>query len=308
MILPARQEPMGWRISLSKSLRNKTEPATVNGRSSRQRPRDSAADVLLLLLQPERAIRWRRRDSREMLSWYVIDDRKLYRPGEEVNIKGWIRKIDLTPTGGTEMFTAAGETVNYVLKDSQNNEITKGSVKLNALAGFNFKFKLPPTMNLGGATVAFELEEDGGEYSHYFQVQEFRRPEFEITARASEAPHFVGSFATATMTAAYYSGGGLADTEVDWTVTSRPTNYTPPNRDDYTFGKFYAWWRNDDQNERNKSAIVQRPHRRGGQTHAEDGFRRREPATPIERHSPGARAGRESSDARGNDYAAGPPG
>lgn len=188
---------------------------------------------------------WRRADSRRTLSWYVIDDRKLYRPGEEVNIKGWIRKIDLTPRGGTEMFTAAGETVNYVLKDSQNNEITKGSVTLNALAGFDFKFKLPATMNLGGATLAFKLEEDGGEHSHYFQVQEFRRPEFEITARASEAPHFVGSFATATMTAVYYSGGGLADTEVDWTVTSRPTNYTPPNRDDYTFGKFYAWWRNE---------------------------------------------------------------
>ncbi|MGI9068706.1 MAG: alpha-2-macroglobulin family protein [Pyrinomonadaceae bacterium] len=188
---------------------------------------------------------WRRADSSRALSWYVIDDRKLYRPGEEVNIKGWIRKIDLIPTGGTEMFTAAGEIVNYVLKDSQDNEITKGSVMLNALAGFNFKFNLPATMNLGGATLAFRLAENGGEHSHYFQVQEFRRPEFEITARASEAPHFVGSFATATMTAAYYSGGGLADTEVDWTVTSRPTNYTPPNRDDYTFGKFYAWWRNE---------------------------------------------------------------
>ncbi|HVQ36142.1 MAG TPA: Ig-like domain-containing protein, partial [Pyrinomonadaceae bacterium] len=192
---------------------------------------------------------WRRADSRDSLSWYVIDDRKLYRPGEEVSLKGWIRKIDLTPAGGTEMFSSAGETVKYVLKDSQNNEITKGSVKLNALAGFDFKLSLPATMNLGGATVEFELAENGGSHSHNFQVQEFRRPEFEITARASEAPHFVGSFATATMTAAYYSGGPLAGTDVDWTVTSRPTNYTPPNRDDYTFGKFYAWWRNDDQNE-----------------------------------------------------------
>jgi uncharacterized protein YfaS (alpha-2-macroglobulin family) len=192
---------------------------------------------------------WRRADSPDSLSWYVIDDRKLYRPGEEVNIKGWIRKIDLTPTGGTEMFAAAGETLNYVLKDSQNNEITKGTARLNALAGFNFKVNLPATMNLGNAYLEFELAEDGGKYSHYFQVQEFRRPEFELTARASEAPHFVGSFATATITAAYYSGGGLAGTEVNWTVRSKPTNYTPPNRDDYTFGKFYAWWRNNDQNE-----------------------------------------------------------
>ncbi|MEK6280038.1 MAG: alpha-2-macroglobulin family protein [Acidobacteriota bacterium] len=192
---------------------------------------------------------WRRDDAQTSLSWYVFDDRKLYRPGEEVNIKGWIRRIDHTPTGGTEMFAFdPAESVKYVLQDSQNNEITKGSVKLNALAGFDFKMQLPRTMNLGGAHLKLELEEDGHEHTHNFQVQEFRRPEFEITTRASEAPHFVGEFATVTTTAAYYAGGGLAGTDVDWTVLSRPTNYTPPNRDDFTFGKFYAWWRHDNEN------------------------------------------------------------
>ena len=98
-------------------------------------------------------------------------------------------------------------------------------------------------MNLGGATVGFGFgEDDTDDKTHYFQVQEFRRPEFEITTSASEAPHFVGSSATVTMTAGYYSGGGLADTEVDWTVQATPTNYTPPNRGDYTFGEFLPWW------------------------------------------------------------------
>ncbi|HLL69953.1 MAG TPA: alpha-2-macroglobulin family protein [Pyrinomonadaceae bacterium] len=187
---------------------------------------------------------WRRYDSSETLRWYVFDDRKLYRPGEEVNVKGWIRKVNLTATGDTEMFAAAaGELANYVLKDAQGNEITKGSVKLNALAGFNLKLQLPATMNLGGTNLSFELAEQGTGHVHQFQVQEFRRPEFEITARASEAPHFVGSHATATTTAAYFAGGGLPDTEVNWTVSSRPTSYTPPGRDDYTFGTFYPWWR-----------------------------------------------------------------
>ena len=177
-------------------------------------------------------------------TWYVFDDRKLYRPGEEVNIKGWVRQVNLTPTGDTEMYAGdIEEPLNYVLKDSQDNEITKGTVKLNALAGFNLKVQLPATMNLGSATVGFGFgEDDTNDHTHYFQVQEFRRPDFEITTRASEAPHFVGSSATVTMTAGYYSGGGLADTEVDWTVQATPTNYTPPNSDDYTFGEFFPWW------------------------------------------------------------------
>ncbi len=193
-------------------------------------------------------VTWRRADATESLSWYVFDDRNLYRPGEDVHVKGWLRSVVLTPTGDTEMFTAAGETLNYILNDSRGNEITKGVVKLNALAGFDLKLQLPPTMNLGGASLEFKIEgNDAAQHTHSFQVQEFRRPEFEITAQASEAPHFVGSFATATVTAAYYAGGGLAKTDVKWTVTSKPANYTPPNRDDYTFGKFIAWWRAADE-------------------------------------------------------------
>ncbi|HJU54031.1 MAG TPA: alpha-2-macroglobulin family protein, partial [Pyrinomonadaceae bacterium] len=176
--------------------------------------------------------------------WYVFDDRNLYRPGEEVSVKGWIRNIVLTPTGDTEMIDLDGEAIVYTLQDALGNEIKKGTVPLNALAGFDLKLRLPATMNLGEAELEIELERTGSSYTHRFQVQEFRRPEFEIKATASEAPHFVGSSATVAAAATYYTGGGLANTEVNWTVISQPTNYTPPNRDDYTFGKFHPWWGN----------------------------------------------------------------
>src|SRR6185295_6310726 len=81
-------------------------------------------------------------------------------------------------------------------------------------------------------------------YSHSFQVQEFRRPEFEVTAKVeSEAPHLVGGNAMLSVEAKYYAGGGLANAETNWTVTATPTNYTPPNRDDFTFGTWVPWWR-----------------------------------------------------------------
>jgi uncharacterized protein YfaS (alpha-2-macroglobulin family) len=74
-------------------------------------------------------------------------------------------------------------------------------------------------------------------------VQEFRRPEFEVTARVeTEAPHFVGNSANVSVEAKYYAGGGLANADANWTVTANPTNYTPPNRDDYTFGTWTPWW------------------------------------------------------------------
>jgi uncharacterized protein YfaS (alpha-2-macroglobulin family) len=200
---------------------------------------------------------WYRREDVNTLRWFVFDDRKMYRPGEEVHIKGWIRLIGSGKTGDVEMAGAsAGRTVTYTLRDSQGNEITKGSAPLNTLGGFDTKFKLPATMNLGNAYVQFLAPEAtaGSEGTqHYFQVQEFRRPEFEVSTQQSEGPHFVKGFAQTSVTAAYYAGGGLPNAEVLWRVTSSPTNYTPPNRDDYTFGEWIPWWRS--WNTRNDSQM-----------------------------------------------------
>lgn len=190
---------------------------------------------------------WHKRDTGDSLRWYVFDDRKMYRPGEEVHIKGWIRKI-----GGGELGdvglpgTGVGRIVSYSLKDSQGNEITKGTMPINALGGFDTKLKLPGTMNLGNAYLELTANEStisGSATQHYFQVQEFRRPEFEVTTQVSEGPHFVMGHAEASVSAAYYAGGGLPNAEVSWRVTSSPTSFTPPNRGDFTFGEWIPWWR-----------------------------------------------------------------
>ncbi|HEX8710100.1 MAG TPA: alpha-2-macroglobulin family protein, partial [Pyrinomonadaceae bacterium] len=189
---------------------------------------------------------WYKRQSADTLRWYVFDDRKIYRPGEEVHIKGWIRRIGGGQTGDVGLPGATAATgISYVLKDSQGNEIKRGTLPLNALGGFDTSFKLPGTMNLGGAQLelnALNATVAGATEYHSFQVEEFRRPEFEVAAQTSEGPHFVGSHAEASVTASYFAGGGLPDTAVAWRVTSTPANFTPPNRDDYTFGEWVPWW------------------------------------------------------------------
>jgi alpha-2-macroglobulin len=189
---------------------------------------------------------WVRRPLTDELRWYVFDDRKMYRPGEEVSVKGWLRRVGSGRGGDVGALDAAADSVTYIVRDSRGNEVGKGAARLNALGGFDTKFKLPPAMNLGGAYLQFQAVGGGGttnrEYNHPFQVQEFRRPEFEVTARADEGPHFVGGHAQATVQASYYAGGGLPNSQVNWRVTSRLTQYTPPNRGDYTFGKWTPWW------------------------------------------------------------------
>ncbi|MBI2838611.1 MAG: Ig-like domain-containing protein [Acidobacteria bacterium] len=189
---------------------------------------------------------WRRRDPRDRLIWYVFDDRKMYRPGEEVKIKGWVRKSGTGKDGDVGSIGIDRGTVSYTLFDSRENKILDGQVPLNPLAGFDFSLKLPATMNLGSAALRIgigpEPNADGTQYDHSFDVQEFRRPEYEVAATPSDGPYFVGEHANVTVTASYYAGGALPNADVTWHVTATDGHFTPPNRDDFVFGVWTPWW------------------------------------------------------------------
>ena len=187
---------------------------------------------------------WYKKSTPDSHRWFVFDDRKMYKPKEEVAVKGYVRTITGGKLGDVEGL--GGQALNYTwsAKDPRDNEIAKGSVTLNPFGAFDLKFSLPDSANLGYARIDFTAAGSTlVEFSHQFQIQEFRRPEFEVTAKVeTEAPHFVGGNAMLSVDAKYYSGGGLANAETNWTVTATPTTYTPPNRDDFTFGTWVPWW------------------------------------------------------------------
>jgi alpha-2-macroglobulin len=188
---------------------------------------------------------WFRKEISDHLRWYVFDDRKMYKPGEEVHIKGWMRRVSNGTAGDVGSLDGAVSNVDYAVKDARGNEIAKGKLSVNALGGFDTSFKLPDAMNLGYAKIEFKTEGgsfNGSQYQHSFQVQEFRRPEFEVSASTDGGPHFVGGFATSTVSSSYFAGGALPNADVNWSVTSTPGQFTPPNRSDFTFGKWIPWW------------------------------------------------------------------
>ncbi len=189
---------------------------------------------------------WYKKTESDTLRWFVFDDRKMYKPKEEVSVKGYIRKITAGKLGDVEGLGDAASGLTFSVKDSRDNEIAQGTGNLNAFGAFDLKFTLPDNGNLGYARIDLSTNSSisGGSYSHQLQIQEFRRPEFEVTSKVeSEAPHFVGGQALLSVEAKYYAGGGLPNAETNWTVTASPTNYTPPNRGDYTFGTWVPWWR-----------------------------------------------------------------
>ena len=146
--------------------------------------------------------------------WYVFDDRGMYRPGEEVHVKGFVREIGYGPEGDVSMAGLAGAPVTYQVMDPQGNQLTQGEVELSNLGGFSLAFTLPVQSNLGYASIQFTTPTTGNTYNnsyyHSFQVQEFRRPEFAVTANnETTGPYYLGDTATVAASAQYYAGGPL---------------------------------------------------------------------------------------------------
>ncbi|NNL97936.1 MAG: hypothetical protein HKO63_07005, partial [Acidimicrobiia bacterium] len=188
---------------------------------------------------------WYQRSRSDQSLWYVFDDRQMYRPGETAHFKGWVRR--LTVSDDAQLARVGDDAaVTYQVNDWYGNDIGTGTVDLNALGGFDFAIEIPAGANLGNAWVNLSVTGVSGldnRYTHTFQIQEFRRPEFEVTTRAeSPGPYVAGTPATVAVEAAYFSGGPLPDAAVEWTVTTRQATYSPPNWDEFTFGVWTPWW------------------------------------------------------------------
>ena len=201
-------------------------------------------DIAMLPYSPDWGERtWQSTSLSTSLRWFIFDDRAIYRPGEEVHVKGWIRNNSRGPAGTIELSEISELT--YEVLDATGNSIATGEVSVGTLGGFDFAIELPDVVNQDQrpSNRLPPTGLDNNSYYHTFQIQEFRRPEFEVTARnETSPPYFVDGHAVLSVEAKYYAGGGLANADTIWNVTTSPGTYTPPNWSDFTFGTWQPWW------------------------------------------------------------------
>ena len=159
-------------------------------------------------------------------AWHVFDDRpstgrarrSRSRAGFAQSARRQGRRV------GAARSVPAGRVRRARLAGQRDHE---GRASARPVGGLRPSLKLPRTMNLGTANLQLATSR-GGRRDHAFQVQEFRRPEFEVTASASEGPHFVGDHADVTVTAALLRGrraAGRRGGDLDHVAT--PASFTP---------------------------------------------------------------------------------
>ena len=187
--------------------------------------------------------------------WHVFNDRGLYKPKEEVHVKGYVRSLEVK--GDAKVPSYARGVVEYTVYDPRGQQLQQSKVELNNYGAFDIKFTLADNVNLGNGWIDFNLPDKESQTRHSFQIQEFRRPEYEVSSSTRPSViHYSHStneeYVIASCQGKLFAGGYLSDANVRWTVTAETTTFTPPNRSDYNFGRarpFFCWFggSNDDK-------------------------------------------------------------
>jgi uncharacterized protein YfaS (alpha-2-macroglobulin family) len=165
----------------------------------------------------------------DVLLGFIFTERPIYRPGEKVFIKGFVRQ----KTGGE--LQLAGAASRYDLRvDGPGEQRWPLPLSFTALGGFSAEFaeKDVPTGEFNVVLVEKVTQQEVAR--RRFQIEAYRVPQFEVQLSGPNTARLDGPFKVKAV-ARYYAGGNVAGQPIAWTVTRRPHYYVPKGREGFLF-------------------------------------------------------------------------
>ena len=162
-------------------------------------------------------------ETRELVG-YIYSDKSIYRPGQTIHVKGvlrWRERDALLPFDRSE--------VELVASDVNDKVIVRRMLKVDTFGAVTTTFTVPATGALG--TYTLRLQSDEAQAASAFEVQEYRKPEFEVIVTPARRFVMQGQEAVVTVEARYYFGQPVANGRLHWVVNQQPY-YSPLRFDD----------------------------------------------------------------------------
>ncbi len=173
---------------------------------------------------------------------YSITDRPVYRPGHTVRFHTWVgeARYDL---GDRSNF--AGRQARVEIHDPMGEKVFEKSFRSDAFGGFHDNLSLPQDAKLGTYQIHTFCRDTHG--VSMFRVEEYKKPEFEVSVDAPLDPVALGETIQARITAKYYYGEPVAEARVRYTVTRTAENasWFPLRPWDWLYGSGYWWFASD---------------------------------------------------------------
>ncbi len=172
---------------------------------------------------------------------YVITDRPVYRPEQSVHFKFWVNQTRYDLEGKS---VYAGRAFTVVINDPKGEKVYEHQFTADQYGGLNGDFALPKDATLGQYGISLNGEPWGGSA---FRVEEYKKPEYEVTVEAPKEPVMLGESITATVKAKYYFGAPVTNATVKYKVlrTSYSANWYPTAQWDWFYGRGYWWYAYD---------------------------------------------------------------
>lgn len=154
---------------------------------------------------------------------FLETDRPIYRPGHEVRAKAVVTRI--TPAGYRTL--GKNQSVTFEVKDPNGEAFHTETVSLSEFGSAETRFEIPKGRLLGGYTIETKASEGRFQrvQSAYFQVEEYKQPEFEITLEEAKKPWKYGQEVKLEGEVTYYFGGPVADAHLSYVI--RRSMYVP---------------------------------------------------------------------------------
>jgi uncharacterized protein YfaS (alpha-2-macroglobulin family) len=158
--------------------------------------------------------------ARELIG-YVYTDKPIYRPGHTVHAKAvlrWRERDALLPFDRPD--------VEIVASDINDKVVFRLKVPVDAFGSVEATIPVPPSAALGRYTI--KVVSADREATGAFEVQEYRKPEFEVVVTPASRFVVQGRDAVVTVQARYYFGQPVANGQLRWVVNEQ--GYVSPLR------------------------------------------------------------------------------
>ncbi len=170
---------------------------------------------------------------------YVVTDRPVYRPNQPVKFKFWVRHAQYDQENVSAF---AGKTFGISVKNPKAEAVFTKQFTADEYGGFDGEFMLADEAMLGVYSI-YIPDVGGGS----FRVEEYKKPEFEVTIDAPQEPVMLGEKITATIKAKYYFGAPVTKATVKYKVLryGYTANWYPWAYWDWFYGPGYWWFAYD---------------------------------------------------------------
>ncbi len=165
---------------------------------------------------------------------FIYTDRPIYRPGQVVHYKG-IFRLD---NDASYQLPPLGEKVLVNIYDAEGKLISKEEKAIGPYGTISGDLTLGDEASLGYYRIEAAIGEERTE--GFFQVAEYRKPEFEVSLKTDKDSYIQGEKIAVTVSAIYYFGQPVKEAKVYWSVMSRDYFFHHP---DYPYYEFtdYEW-------------------------------------------------------------------